>query len=52
MTEVRCAVCGLVFEEGSALDLGASFMDWKGQRYWFCSPACDAEFRIDPRRYE
>ncbi|RJR36852.1 MAG: YHS domain-containing protein [Deltaproteobacteria bacterium] len=27
------------------------FVDYKGQRIYFCCPGCDAEFKKDPEKY-
>ena len=27
------------------------FVDYQGQRIYFCCPACDAEFKKDPEKY-
>jgi YHS domain-containing protein len=51
VSEVACAVCGVAFEEEGAVDMGASFLDLKGKRFWFCCPPCEAEFRAAPGKY-
>lgn len=51
MPEVACAVCGMPFESEGAVELGASFVDRKGRRFWFCGPPCEAEFRAAPERH-
>ena len=51
MAEVACAVCGMAFEEEGALDLGASYLDRAGRRFWFCGPSCETEFRADPSKF-
>lgn len=51
MTEVADPVCGMTFEEETAADLGATHVEHQGKRYWFCCPACEAEFRRAPERF-
>lgn len=51
MSEVACAVCGMAFEEEGAVDMGASFLDRGGRRFWFCSPPCEREFRAEPAKH-
>ena len=45
MAEVTDPVCGMTFDEESALDLGASFLEVDGKRVWFCCPTCEKEYR-------
>jgi YHS domain-containing protein len=28
-----------------------TYVDYKGQRIYFCCPGCDAEFKKDPEKY-
>ena len=40
-------VCRMQVDEGSA----PAKADYKGQTYYFCSPACKAMFEKNPERY-
>lgn len=51
MAEVACAVCGMAFEEEGALEMGASFVERGGRRFWFCGPPCEKEFLAEPARF-
>ena len=31
---------------------GGPHLDWQGQRFWFCSEGCRAEFAANPERFE
>jgi YHS domain-containing protein len=41
----------MAFEEEGAVDMGASFLDRGGRRFWFCSPPCEREFRAEPAKH-
>ena len=45
MPEVTDPVCGMTFEEETALDLGATFVETGGRRVWFCCPTCEQAWR-------
>lgn len=51
MSDVTDLVCGMVFEEETAEELGASAVHHEGKRYWFCSPACARAFEAAPRSF-
>lgn len=51
MTDVTDPVCGMVFEEETAEELGATKAEHKGKRYWFCSPTCEHEFKAEPEKF-
>lgn len=40
-------VCGMQVHEQSA----AAKSDYRGQTYYFCSPACKATFEKNPEKY-
>ena len=51
MPDVKDPVCGMEFPEETAQEMGATHATHKGKRRWFCSPACEREFRADPEKY-
>jgi Cu+-exporting ATPase len=40
-------VCGMAVDEKTA----PAREDYEGATYYFCSPACHASFKNDPKRY-
>jgi len=40
-------VCGMEVDETQP----AGEMDWKGNTYFFCAPACKQQFENDPEKY-
>lgn len=51
MAEVTCAVCGMPFEAEGAPEMGASYVERGGKRFWFCCPPCEAEFNAEPSKF-
>lgn len=51
VAEVTDPVCGMTFDESSAIELGACMSEHEGRRFWFCCPSCQAEFRADPAKF-
>ena len=51
VTQVRDVVCGMVFEEETALEMGASRVEHAGRAYYFCCAVCAEDFRRDPDHY-
>ncbi|MDI3297999.1 MAG: YHS domain-containing protein [Bacillota bacterium] len=51
MAAVRDPVCGMEFEEETALEMGAEVIEHQGRRFYFCSPACRRAFETEPAAY-
>lgn len=51
MTDVTDPVCGMVFPEGSAEEMGAFRVVHKGRTHWFCSSTCRDTFEQRPERH-
>lgn len=51
MTDVEDPVCGMVFEEETAEEMGAFKVVHKGKTRWLCSSACRDAFAKHPDKY-
>jgi YHS domain-containing protein len=51
MSEVTDPVCGMMFPEEAADELGAFKVVHAGKAHWFCSSTCRDAFVKHPERY-
>lgn len=51
MPDVTDPVCGMVFPEEGAEELGALKVERDGKTHWFCCPTCRDAFVRDPTKY-
>jgi YHS domain-containing protein len=52
MTDVTDPVCGMVFPEETAEEMGAFKVVRKGKTHWLCSSTCRDEFEREPGKFE
>jgi YHS domain-containing protein len=51
VADVTDPVCGMVFPEEGAEELGALKVERGGKTHWFCCPTCQKEFLAAPDKY-